>query len=179
MRYMLIDGQGNFGSIDGDGAAAMRYTEARMASVGRELLIDINKDTVDFVENFDGTLSEPSVLPSVAPNLLVNGASGIAVGMSTNIPPHNLGEICDALVHLLRQWERLDDIGVDELMRFVKGPDFPTGGVIYRMRGEEDMLRAAFATGRGKITLRAKVHVEDMGREQIADHRQRIALSDQ
>ncbi len=164
MRYMLIDGQGNFGSIDGDGAAAMRYTEARMANVGRELLIDINKDTVDFVENFDGTLREPSVLPSVVPNLLVNGASGIAVGMSTNIPPHNLGEICDALVHLLRQWERLDDIDVDELMRFVLGPDFPTGGVIYKMRGEEDMLRTAFATGRGKITLRAKVHVEDMGR---------------
>ena len=164
MRYMLIDGQGNFGSIDGDGAAAMRYTEARMASVGSELLVDINKDTVDFVSNFDDTLSEPSVLPSVVPNLLVNGASGIAVGMSTNIPPHNLGEICDALAHLLRQWERLDDIDVDELMRFVKGPDFPTGGVIYKMRGEEDMLRTAFATGRGKITLRAKVHVEDMGR---------------
>ena len=164
MRYMLIDGQGNFGSIDGDGAAAMRYTEARMASVGRELLVDINKDTVDFVENFDGTLNEPSVLPSVAPNLLVNGASGIAVGMSTNIPPHNLGEICDALAHLLRQWERIDDIDVDELMRFVMGPDFPTGGVIYKMRGDEDMLRMAYANGKGKITLRAKVHVEDMGR---------------
>ena len=164
MRYMLIDGQGNFGSIDGDGAAAMRYTEARMASVGNELLVDINKDTVDFVENFDGTLNEPSVLPSVVPNLLVNGASGIAVGMSTNIPPHNLGEICDALTHMLQEWERLDDIDVDELMHYVKGPDFPTGGVIYKMRGDEDMLRTAFATGRGKITLRAKVHVEDMGR---------------
>ena len=164
MRYMLIDGQGNFGSIDGDGAAAMRYTEARMASIGSQLLVDINKDTVDFVENFDGTLNEPSVLPAVLPNLLVNGASGIAVGMSTNIPPHNLGEICDALVHMLREWERIDDIDVDELMRFVKGPDFPTGGVIYKMRGDEDMLRTAFATGRGKITLRAKVHIEDMGR---------------
>lgn len=164
MRYMLIDGQGNFGSIDGDGAAAMRYTEARMASFGGQLLVDINKETVDFVENFDGTLNEPTVLPSVLPNLLVNGASGIAVGMSTNIPPHNLREICDALIHILDQWERIDDIDVDELMRFVRGPDFPTGGVIYKMRGDEDMLRTAFATGRGKITLRAKAHVEDMGR---------------
>ncbi len=163
MRYMLIDGQGNFGSIDGDGAAAMRYTEARMASIGGELLVDINKDTVDFVDNFDGTLNEPNVLPAMLPNLLVNGASGIAVGMSTNIPPHNLGEVCDALRYLLDQWHRLDDIDVDELMRFVKGPDFPTGGVIYARRGENDMLRQALATGRGKITLRAKVHVEDMG----------------
>ncbi len=164
MRYMLIDGQGNFGSIDGDGAAAMRYTEARMASIGGELLVDINKDTVDFVENFDGTLIEPAVLPSMAPNLLINGASGIAVGMSTNIPPHNLGEVCDALVYMLEQWERLAELDVDELMQFVKGPDFPTGGVIYKMRGEEDMLRQAMATGRGKVTLRAKVHIEDMGR---------------
>ena len=164
MRYMLIDGQGNFGSIDGDGAAAMRYTEARMADIGGELLVDINKETVDFVDNFDGSLREPAVLPSMAPNLLVNGASGIAVGMSTNIPPHNLGEICDALVYMLKQWRRRDAITVDELMQFVKGPDFPTGGVIYKMRGDEDMLRSAFDTGRGKITLRAKVHVEDMGR---------------
>ena len=164
MRYMLIDGQGNFGSIDGDGAAAMRYTEARMASIGSELLVDISKDTVDFVENFDGTLSEPSVLPAVVPNLLVNGASGIAVGMSTNVPPHNLAEVCDALVYMLGDWERLDEIDVEELMRYVKGPDFPTGGLIYKMRGGEDMLRAAFAAGRGKITIRAKVHIEDMGR---------------
>ena len=163
MRYMLIDGQGNFGSIDGDSAAAMRYTEARMASIGSELLVDIHKDTVDFADNFDGTLREPTVLPSMAPNLLVNGASGIAVGMSTNIPPHNLGEICDALVFMLEQWERLDDITVDELMQFVKGPDFPTGGVIYARRGKDDMLRQALASGRGKITLRAKAHVEDMG----------------
>lgn len=164
MRYMLIDGQGNFGSVDGDSAAAMRYTEARMANIGGELLIDINKDTVDFVENFDGTLSEPAVLPSSIPNMLVNGSSGIAVGMSTNIPPHNLAEICDALVYMLSHWKRLDDIDVEELMQFVKGPDFPTGGVIYKMRGEEDMLNAAYATGRGKITMRAKVHIEDMGR---------------
>lgn len=164
MRYMLIDGQGNFGSVDGDSAAAMRYTEARMANIGGELLIDINKDTVDFVENFDGTLSEPAVLPSSIPNMLVNGSSGIAVGMSTNIPPHNMAEICDALVYMLSHWKRLDDIDVEELMQFVKGPDFPTGGVIYKMRGEEDMLNAAYATGRGKITMRAKVHIEDMGR---------------
>lgn len=164
MRYMLIDGQGNFGSIDGDSAAAMRYTEARMADIGSELLIDINKDTVDFVENFDGTLTEPAVLPSSIPNMLVNGSSGIAVGMSTNIPPHNLGEICDALVYMLSHWNRIDDIDVEELMQFVKGPDFPTGGVIYKMRGDEDMVSAAYATGRGKITMRAKVHIEDMGR---------------
>ena len=163
MRYMLIDGQGNFGSIDGDSAAAMRYTEARMASFGGELLVDIDKATVDFADNFDGTLNEPTVLPAMAPNLLVNGASGIAVGMSTNIPPHNLGEVCDALVHMLQEWARLDEIDVDELMRFVKGPDFPTGGVIYGRRGKDDMLRQSLATGRGKITLRAKAHVEDMG----------------
>ena len=163
MRYMLIDGQGNFGSIDGDGAAAMRYTEARMAQLGSELLVDIDKDTVDFADNFDGTLNEPTVLPAMAPNLLVNGASGIAVGMSTNIPPHNLSEVCDALVHMLQEWGRLDEIDVDELMRFVKGPDFPTGGVIYGRRGKDDMLRQSLATGRGKITLRAKAHVEDMG----------------
>ncbi len=163
MRYMLIDGQGNFGSIDGDGAAAMRYTEARMARIGGELLVDIHKDTVDFADNFDGTLNEPTVLPAMLPNLLVNGASGIAVGMSTNIPPHNLGEICAALRYMLEQWHRLDEIDVDELMRFVKGPDFPTGGVIYGRRGKDDMLRQALATGRGKITLRAKLHVEDMG----------------
>lgn len=164
MRYVLVDGQGNFGSIDGDSAAAMRYTEARMANIGNELLIDINKDTVDFIENFDGTLNEPAVLPANLPNMLVNGASGIAVGMSTNIPPHNLGEICDALVYMLSHWNRLEDIDIEELMRFIHGPDFPTGGVIYKMRGDEDMISAAYATGRGKITLRAKVHIEDMGR---------------
>ena len=164
MRYTLIDGQGNFGSIDGDGAAAMRYTEARMANIGGHLLTDIAKETVDFAENFDGTLNEPTVLPAQVPNLLVNGASGIAVGMSTNIPPHNLGEICDALIYVLREWERFDAITVDDLMGYVKGPDFPTGGLIYRMRGAEDTLKSAFANGRGKITLRAKLHIEDMGR---------------
>jgi DNA gyrase subunit A len=168
MRYLLIDGQGNFGSIDGDGAAAMRYTEARMADLGDELLVDIDKNTVDFTDNFDGSLQEPTVLPCSIPNLIVNGSSGIAVGMSTNIPPHNLGEVCDALVYMLSNWETMDDIGVEDLMRFVKGPDFPTGGLVYRhvdgLETNEDTLMSAYATGRGKITVRAKVHIEDMGR---------------
>ena len=168
MRYTLIDGQGNFGSIDGDSAAAMRYTEARMAQMGEELLVDIGKDTVDFEENFDGSLMEPSVLPSSIPNLLVNGSSGIAVGMSTNIPPHNLGEVCDALIYMLNNWDKLDDITVEELMAFVRGPDFPTGGLVYRhqdgLLSAEDTLKTAYATGRGKISVRAKVHIENMGR---------------
>lgn len=168
MRYVLVDGQGNFGSVDGDSAAAMRYTEARMAEIGEELLVDIDKETVDFVENFDGSLTEPSVLPCSIPNLLVNGSSGIAVGMSTNIPPHNLGEVCDALVYMLNQWDTLEDVSIEDLMRFIKGPDFPTGGIVYRhqdgLENGEDTLVSAYATGRGKITIRAKVHVEDMGR---------------
>lgn len=169
LRYMLVDGQGNYGSIDGDGPAAMRYTEARMANIGEELLVDIDKNTVDFVDNFDGSLQEPAVLPSSIPNLLINGSSGIAVGMSTNIPPHNLGEVCSALIYMLDRWEQMDDIGVSDLMQFVKGPDFPTGGIVYRHKdgaedGEDDTLVAAYATGRGKITIRAKVHIEDMGR---------------
>ena len=167
MRNMLVDGQGNFGSIDGDSAAAMRYTEARLAEIGEELLVDINKDTVEFTDNFDGSLVEPSVLPSSFPNLLVNGSTGIAVGMSTNIPPHNLNEVGDALVYMLNAWDEYEDITVDDLMQFVKGPDFPTGGVVYRHKDssdEEDTLRTAYATGRGKLTVRAKVHVEDMGR---------------
>ncbi|MEQ8674387.1 MAG: DNA gyrase subunit A [Aggregatilineales bacterium] len=167
LRYMLVDGQGNFGSIDGDSAAAMRYTEARMAELGEELLVDINKETVDFVENFDGSLTEPSVLPSSIPNLLVNGSSGIAVGMSTNIPPHNLPEVCDALIYMLNHWDNLADVGVTDLMAFVKGPDFPTGGLVYRHKDggeEEDTLVTAYATGQGKIIIRAKVHIEDMGR---------------
>jgi DNA gyrase subunit A len=168
MRYTLIDGQGNFGSIDGDGAAAMRYTEARMAEIGGELLVDIEKDTVDFVDNFDGTLSEPAVLPASIPNLLVNGSSGIAVGMSTNIPPHNLGEVCDALTHMISRWEQYDDITIQDLMQFVKGPDFPTGGLIYHHADDADSdegsLVSAYATGRGKITMRARVHIEDIGR---------------
>ncbi len=166
MRYMLVDGQGNFGSVDGDSPAAMRYTEARMARIGEHLLTDIEKETVNFVENFDGNLQEPSVLPSAMPNMLINGASGIAVGMSTSIPPHNLGEVVDALVYMLSHWKRYQDITIEEIMQFIKGPDFPTGGVIYThkdTKNEENPVMGAYATGRGKIILRAKVHVEDMG----------------
>ncbi len=168
MRYMLIDGQGNFGSVDGDGAAAMRYTEARLAQVGEELLTNLDMETVDFVENFDGTLQEPTVLPAAFPNLLVNGASGIAVGMATNVPPHNMGEVCDACAYMLRKWEAMDDITVEDLMQFIKGPDFPTGGLVYRhidaAEDGEDSLISAYATGRGKITVRARCHIEEMGR---------------
>jgi len=159
VRYMLVDGQGNFGSIDGDSPAAMRYTEARLAKIAMEMLADINKDTVDWVDNFDGTLQEPAVLPSLVPNLLVNGSSGIAVGMSTNIPPHNLREVVDALIYLLDNWERREDVGVEELMQFIQGPDFPTGGVIM---GREVIVQA-YGTGRGKVTVRAVAHIEEMG----------------
>jgi DNA gyrase subunit A len=166
LRYPLVDGQGNFGSIDGDSPAAMRYTEARLAPIAMELLQDLDKDTVDFVENFDGTLHEPTVLPAAIPNLLVNGASGIAVGMSTSIPPHNLGEVCDALVYILDHWKEQDDVTVEDLMRFIQGPDFPTGGVIYRRReeGGDDVMAHAYAQGRGKLTMRALAHVEEMSR---------------
>lgn len=167
MRYMLVDGQGNFGSIDGDSPAAMRYTEARMTTPGESLLSDIEKETVDFVENFDGSLQEPSVLPSSLPNMLINGASGIAVGMSTSIPPHNLGEVTDALVYMLSHWNRVDEVTIEEMMQFIKGPDFPTGGVIYSHKDSDNAdnpVAGAYATGRGKIILRAKVHIEDMGR---------------
>src|SRR5512145_2580027 len=130
MRVMLVDGQGNFGSVDGDPPAAMRYTEARLAAPAMEMLADIRKETVNFSDNFDGSLTEPDVLPAAIPNLLVNGATGIAVGMSTSIPPHNLGEVVDALVFLLERWEKIDDINVEDLMHFIQGPDFPTGGLI-------------------------------------------------
>ncbi len=175
MRHGLVDGQGNFGSIDGDAPAAMRYTEARIAALGDELLLDIERDTVGWEDNFDGSLREPVVLPANFPNLLVNGASGIAVGMSTSIPPHNLSEVCDALVFMLEHWDALDEIGVPELMQFIKGPDFPTGGVVYTLDNgsEEDQLRAAYATGRGKIKVRAKVHIEELGRG-----RSRIIISE-
>ena len=174
MRYELIDGQGNFGSIDGDSAAAMRYTEARMASIGGRLLDDITKNTVDFDDNFDGSLREPLVLPASIPNLLVNGASGIAVGMSTNIPPHNLNEVCNALDYMLDSWENLEDVTVAELMNFIKGPDFPTGSLLYtHNKNGEDQLTSAYATGRGKLTMRAKAHLEDLGRG-----RQRIIITE-
>lgn len=160
-RYTLVDGHGNFGSIDGDGAAAMRYTEARMAKIAQELLRDINKDTIDYQDNYDGQEKEPVVLPSRFPNFLVNGASGIAVGMATNVPPHQLGEVIDALNHLIRNPEA----SVDDLMDYVHGPDFPTAGQILGTSG----IRRAYQTGRGTITLRAKTEIEEMqnGKRQI------------
>ena len=154
IRYLLVDGQGNFGSVDGDGAAAMRYTEARMQKLTMHLLGEIDKDTVDFYPNFDETLLQPSVLPSRYPNLLVNGSNGIAVGMATNIPPHNLRESIDACIHMIDH----PDCTVDDLMQFIKGPDFPTGGTILGMSG----VRAAYHTGRGKIIVRAKTEIEAM-----------------
>ena len=163
MRTMLVDGQGNFGSVDGDPPAAMRYTEARLANPAMEMLTDINKDTVDFKANFDDTLEEPTVLPAAMPNLLVNGATGIAVGMATSIPPHNLGEIVDAIVYMLNRWDKLDDIDVEQLMKFVKGPDFPTGGLIIEEKGEEG-IESAYGSGRGRVTVQAKAHVEEMER---------------
>ena len=166
LRCPLIDGQGNFGSVDGDRPAAMRYTEARMAAIATELLIDLDKDTVDFAPNFDDTLQEPTVLPAAVPNLLVNGASGIAVGMATSVPPHNLGEVCDALLYMLDHWRALDNITVEELMHFIQGPDFPTGGVVYRRveEGGEDAIAHAYGHGRGRLSVRARVHVEEMSR---------------
>ena len=163
MRYGLVDGQGNFGSVDGDPPAAMRYTEARLSDFAMEMLVQIDRDTVDFAANFDGTLSEPTVLPAAAPNLLVNGASGIAVGMATSIPPHNLGEVVDALILMLHEWNRLDDISISDLMHFVQGPDFPTGGIILQETGQEVLLQA-YATGRGRIKVRGRVQKEDMER---------------
>lgn len=152
LRYPLVDGQGNFGSVDGDAPAAMRYTEARLSRVAESILEDLEKNTVDFIPNFDDTLKEPSVLPSVIPNLLVNGSNGIAVGMATNIPPHNLTEVCEGIIHLVKN----SDADVKKLMKFVSAPDFPTGGIIY---GYEP-VKEAFETGRGKIILRAKVSIE-------------------
>ena len=158
LRYLLVDGQGNFGSVDGDSPAAMRYTEARLQAAAMELLLDLDKDTVDWIDNFDGTLQEPAVLPARFPNLLVNGSSGIAVGMATNIPPHNLGEICDALAYVIDHWDDLDEVTVDDLMAFVEGPDFPTGGTIVGREG----ITQAYSTGHGCIIVRAQAHVEEM-----------------
>ncbi len=163
MRSALVDGQGNFGSVDGDPPAAMRYTEARLAPFAIEILNQLDRNTVDFSPNFDGTLKEPDVLPAAVPNLLVNGASGIAVGMATNIPPHNLGEVVDAMVVLLRNWDKVDDISVTDLMKYVQGPDFPTGGIILEEHGENEIL-AAYATGRGRVIVRGRVHAEEMSR---------------
>ncbi|OGO34384.1 MAG: DNA gyrase subunit A [Chloroflexi bacterium RBG_16_54_18] len=163
MRYTLVEGQGNFGSIDGDPPAAMRYTEARLARPAMEMLTDIAKNTVDFVDNFDGTLTEPSVLPSSIPNLLVNGATGIAVGMATSIPPHNLGEIVDGMQFLLSRWDDLDEISVEDLLKYVQGPDFPTGGVIVHSPEGEGLV-STYSTGRGQVTIQARAHQEEMER---------------
>ena len=156
LRHMLVDGQGNFGSIDGDNAAAMRYTEIRLGKVAHEMLADIDKETVDFGPNYDGSEREPLVLPTRLPNLLVNGSAGIAVGMATNIPPHNLNEVVDACLHLLRQ----PDATIDELMEIIPAPDFPTAGIIYGVAG----VREGYRTGRGRVVMRARVHFEDIDR---------------
>src|SRR5580698_3434573 len=154
MRYVLVDGQGNFGSVDGDAPAAMRYTEVRMSRIAHELMADIDRETVDFVPNYDESETEPSVLPTRIPNLLVNGSSGIAVGMATNIPPHNLGEIVRACIALIENPE----LGLAELMQIVPGPDFPTAGII---NGAQEIV-AAYKTGRGRLSIRARANFEDM-----------------
>ncbi|MEG1858923.1 MAG: DNA topoisomerase (ATP-hydrolyzing), partial [Christensenellaceae bacterium] len=163
IRHMLVDGHGNFGSVDGDSAAAMRYTEAKMAKITMELLRDIDKDTVDFYPNFDETLQQPSVLPARYPNLLVNGTGGIAVGMATNIPPHNLGETINAAIALIDN----PDISIDELIDILPGPDFPTGGIIMGVSG----IRSAYKTGRGRIRVRAKVEID-----KFKEDRERIII---
>src|SRR5205814_601232 len=158
LRHMLVDGQGNFGSVDGDNAAAMRYTEIRLSKVAHEMLADLDKETVDFGPNYDGSEKEPLVMPTRLPNLLVNGSAGIAVGMATNIPPHNLNEVVDACQHLLKN----PDAGIDELMEIIPAPDFPTAGIIYGLGG----VREGYRTGRGKVVMRAKCHFEDIDRGQ-------------
>ena len=165
MRYLLVDGQGNFGSVDGDSPAAMRYTEARLQKMAEEMLADLEKDTVDFGPNFDDSLQEPLVLPARLPNLLLNGSSGIAVGMATNIPPQNLRELVAAINYLIDNHDTIDDITVDDLMKFVQGPDFPTGGMIVGKEG----IHSAYSTGRGRIVMRGIAHIEETkgGRYQI------------
>jgi len=165
LRYLLVDGQGNFGSVDGDAPAAMRYTEARLQKMAEEMLADLEKNTVDYGPNFDDSLQEPLVLPARLPNLLLNGASGIAVGMATNIPPQNLRELAGAITHLIDNYDNLDDINVEDLMKFVQGPDFPTGGMIVGTEG----IISAYSTGRGRVVMRGIAHIEEMkaGRYQI------------
>src|SRR5512138_2342998 len=174
MRYPLVDGQGNFGSVDGDAPAAMRYTEARLTAIAAEMLADIDKDTVDYEDNYDGTQKQPTVLPAKLPNLLVNGSSGIAVGMATNIPPHHLGEVADAVVALIDN----PDISTDELCGHVKGPDFPTGGTIYRFESRRnsitgeyetiDAIRDMYAHGKGRVVVRAQVAFEETRNGRVA-----------
>ena len=168
MRYPFVDGQGNFGSIDGDSPAAMRYTEARLKRLAEETLSDIERETVDFQSNFDDTLQEPTVLPTRIPNLIVNGSSGIAVGMATNMAPHNLSETVDAIIAFIDNKE----ITVDELMKYIKGPDFPTGGIIYGELG----IKEAFETGRGRIVVRARTEIELTKSGQGNDRRHRDTL---
>jgi DNA gyrase subunit A len=168
MRDPLVDGQGNFGSIDGDSAAAMRYTEVRLTQLAELALQDIDKDTVRWQPNFDDSLQEPTVLPSVVPNLLLNGSSGIAVAMATNVPPHNLGELCEALVYMAGRWKERESITVDELLQYVKGPDFPTGGLAFRFRDNggsslDDIIRDMYESGQGRLIMQARVHVEPLG----------------
>jgi DNA gyrase subunit A len=158
LRYLLVDGQGNFGSIDGDAPAAMRYTEARTTRMAEEMLLDIEQNTVDFNDNFDGSLQEPTVLPSRIPNLLLNGSSGIAVGMATNVPPHNLGELIAALTYMINKYEQIDEVSVEDLLEYLPGPDFPTGGIIVGDSG----IRQAYSTGRGRIVLRGMAVIEEM-----------------
>ncbi len=200
LRQPLVDGQGNFGSADGDSPAAMRYTEARLSPAGELMLADIKSDTVDFGDNFDGTLKEPLVLPTALPNLLVNGANGIAVGLASNIPPHNLGEVCDAVIYVAQNWAKRADIKVDRLMRFIPGPDFPTGGVVYRYRPDPktgevvDVIRQGYETGRATLVVSSVCEIADIGggkseiavteipylvprstiRERVADDRERF-----
>jgi DNA gyrase subunit A len=170
LRYPLVDGQGNFGSVDGDNAAAMRYTEARLAELSNLLLEDLEKDTVEWRPNFDNSLREPEVLPAALPNLLINGSSGIAVGMATNIPPHNLGEVVDALTYMIDHFDHVEDVTTDDLLQFVKGPDFPTGGIVYRYRDENkgeppiDVIAQGYSTGRARLIMQAKAHFEEMSR---------------
>jgi DNA gyrase subunit A len=169
MRYMLVDGQGNFGSVDGDAPAAMRYTEARLSHMAEEMLADIDQNTVDFGDNFDGSLKEPLVLPARLPNLLLNGASGIAVGMATNIPPHNLKELVTAVSFLIENYDKIDEIPAEDLLRFIPGPDFPTGGVIVGNEG----IHQAYSTGRGRLVVRGLAHIEEMG-----SNRYRIVITE-
>ncbi|CAN5714412.1 hypothetical protein BH10CHL1_BH10CHL1_22390 [soil metagenome] len=170
LRYPLIDGQGNFGSVDGDNAAAMRYTEARLSEISNLLLDDLEKDTVNWHDNFDSTLLEPDILPAALPNLLINGSSGIAVGMSTNVPPHNLCEVVDALAYMIEHYQTIDDITVEQLMQFIQGPDFPTGGILYRFRDDGkadddvDAIAQGYAVGKSRLVLQAKAHFEEMSR---------------
>src|SRR5512142_2594098 len=160
MRYLLVDGQGNFGSVDGDAPAAMRYTEARLHRMAEELLADIDKDTVNFGPNFDDSLEEPLVLPARVPNLLMNGAAGIAVGMATNIPPHNLRELAAAVNYLIDNYDTIEDIPLEEVMKRVPGPDFPTGGIIVGREG----IESAYGTGRGRLVVRGVAHIEEAGK---------------